>query len=353
MTEGKEMANVLSQPQTLQEAIVYFSDPERAFVYAVNLRWPNRNVTCPRCGGTQHSFLKTRLMWFCKGCKRQFSVKVGSIFEDSPLGMDKWMTAFWMVVNCKNGVSSAEMARTLKITQKSAWFMLHRIREVLANKSTEHTKIGGSGQEVETDEAFIGGVAKNMHKSRKLKLETIRGEERRGDIKLGKTAVLGMLDRDSRTVRAMVIPNVRRETLQNLILKNVKYGSKVYTDSAVAYDALHYRYIHDWVNHAEQYVKGQVHTNGLENFWSLFKRNLRGTYVSVEPFHLDRYLDEQVFRFNNRGGKKPAEKITDSDRFITAMSRVNGKRLTYAQLTGKQVDSLHHPAAETGAEETF
>jgi len=129
------MANKLSQPKTLQEAIVYFSDSERAFVYAVNLRWPGQHIICPRCSGTEHSFLRTRLMWFCKGCKRQFSVKVGSIFEDSPLGLGKWMTAFWMICNCKNGVSSAEMARTLKITQKSAWFMLHRIREVLAARN--------------------------------------------------------------------------------------------------------------------------------------------------------------------------------------------------------------------------
>ena len=182
-------------------------------------------------------------------------------------------------------------------------------------------------------------------------MQQIRGEQRGGDIKLGKTAVLGMLDRESRQIRTQVIPNVQRETLQNLILKNVKYGSKVYTDSAVAYDALQYRYIHDWVNHAERYVKGQVHTNGLENFWSLFKRNLRGTYVSVEPFHLDRYLDEQVFRFNNRSSKK--DKVTDADRFSRAMSRVAGKRLTYAKLTGKGVDSLHHPAAGTGETEPF
>jgi transposase-like protein len=341
----------MKHPETLQEAIVYFSDPERAFIQAVNMRWPDRKVTCPRCGGKEHSFLKTRLMWFCKGCKKQFSVKVGTIFEDSPISLDKWMTAFWMVVNCKNGVSSAEMARTLSITQKSAWFMLHRIREVLANKATDCTKIGGPGQVVESDEAFIGGIAKNMHKDRKLKLQQIHGEQRRGDIKLGKTAVLGMLDRDSRQIRTQVIPNVQRETLQNLILKNVKYGSKVYTDSAVAYDALQYRYIHDWVNHAERYVKGQVHTNGLENFWSLFKRNLRGTYVSVEPFHLDRYLDEQVFRYNHRGSKK--DKVTDADRFHRAMSQISGKRLTYAQLTGKGVDSLHHPAAGTGETEPF
>ena len=203
------MENKLSQPKTLQEAIVYFSDRERAFVYAVNLRWPGKKIICPRCSGTEHSFLSTRLMWFCKGCKRQFSVKVGSIFEDSPLGLDKWMTAFWMVCNCKNGVSSAEMARTLKITQKSAWFMLHRIREVLANKGFGNTsKLGGSGQEVESDETFIGGKARNMHKNRKEELQRIRGEQRLGDIHIGKTAVIGMLDRDAREIRTQVIPNV-------------------------------------------------------------------------------------------------------------------------------------------------
>ena len=159
------------------------------------------------------------------------------------------------------------------------------------------------------------------------------------------------MDRDAREIRTQVIPNVQRETLQNIILKNVKYGSKVYTDSAVAYELLHNRYVHEWVNHMERYVNGRVHTNGLENFWSLFKRNLRGTYVSVEPFHLERYLGEQVFRFNNRGGKKAEERVSDADRFVLAMSRVNGKHLTYAQLTGKGVDSLHHSAAETRTEE--
>jgi transposase-like protein len=345
------MAN-MKQPETLQEAIVYFSDPERAFVYAVNMRWPDRTITCPRCQGKEHSFLQTRLMWFCKGCKKQFSVKVGTIFEDSPITLDKWMTAFWMVVNCKNGVSSAEMARTLKVTQKSAWFMLHRIREVL--KSNSLYKLGGSdGGAVETDETFIGGKSINMHKNRKLKLQQIRGEQRRGDMYLGKTAVMGILDRGTREIRTKVIPNVKRETLQNEILKQVRYGSKVYTDSAVAHDALHWRYVHEFVNHAERYVNGQVHTNGLENFWSLFKRNLRGTYVSVEPFHLDRYLDEQVFRFNNRGGKKKEDRVTDAERFVKAMSQVAGRRLTYAQLTGKGVDSLHHSTAGEGQAEPF
>jgi transposase-like protein len=341
----------MKSPETLQEAIVYFSDPERTFVYAVNLRWPNQHVTCPRCGHDKHSFLKTRLMWFCKGCKKQFSVKVGTIFEDSPLGLDKWMVAFWMVVNCKNGVSSAEMARTLKITQKSAWFMLHRVREVLKNKTV--VKLGGSGGPVESDETFVGGNPKNMHRSRRIKLAAIRGQHKRGDIALGKPAVMGMLDRDAREIRTKVIPNVRRETLQNEILNNVEYGSKVYTDAAIAYESLGKTFVHEVVNHAREYVNGQVHTNGLENFWSLFKRNVRGTYVAVEPFHLDRYLDEQVFRFNNRGGKKRNERVTDGERFRKAVSLASGKRLTYAELTGKDIDALHHSTAGQGQTEPF
>jgi len=346
------MANINKAPRSLQEAIAYFAEPERAFVYAVNLRWPGKKISCPRCGHTEHSFLRTRLMWFCKGCKKQFSVKVGTIFEDSPLGMDKWMTAFWMVCNCKNGVSSAEMARTLKITQKSAWFMLHRVREVLKNRSVE--KLGSTGGAVESDESFIGPTPQKMHKERRAKLQQMRSEKRGSDVWPGKTAVIGMLDRDTREIRTKVIPNVKRETLQNEILKNIKHGSRVYTDSAVAYDNLGKTFVHEVVNHATEYVRGQVHTNGLENFWSLFKRNLRGTYVSVEPFHLDRYLDEQVWRFNNRGGKKPEQRVSDADRFTLAMSNASGKRLTYAQLTGKGVDSLHNETAGTRtAEEPF
>jgi|HubBroStandDraft_4_1064222.scaffolds.fasta_scaffold02748_6 transposase-like protein len=339
----------MKDPQTLQEAIAYFADPDRAFAYAVKMRWLGGEITCPRCGKAKHSFIKTRRIWFCYVCKKQFTVKVGTVMEDSPIGLDKWMVAFWMMCNCKNGISSYELHRTLGIRQQSAWFMLHRIREAMKHKSM--FKLGGTGGTVEADETYIGGKAINMHKSRKLKLQQIRGEERRGDVYLGKTAVQGILDRDLRQVRCKVIPNVKRETLQGEILKQVRYGSKVYTDSAIGYDLLHNRFVHDVVNHAERYVNGQVHTNGLENFWSLFKRNLRGTYVSVEPFHLDRYLDEQVFRYNNRATKD--NPLNDSDRFVLAMSQVAGKRLTYAQLTGKQVDSLHHETAGTGQEEPF
>jgi transposase-like protein len=321
-------------PRTLQEAITYFSNPEQAFVSAVNLRWPDGRIYCPRCSGEKHSFIKTRLLWFCKGCKRQFTVKVGTIMEDSPIGLDKWMTAVWMTVNCKNGISSWEIHRSLGITQKSAWFMLQRIREALSGKGFgKTTKMGGGheGSEVEVDETYIGGKTKNMHKARRIRaLGT--------GVHVGKTAVQGFLDRDLRQVRAEVVPNITRETLQSAVLKHIKYGTSVFTDDAVAYDMLKYKFVHDVVNHAKEYVRGRVHTNGLENFWSLLKRNLRGTYVAVEPFHLDRYLDEQVFRYNHRGSKE--HPVNDSKRFAIAMSQLSGKRLTYAQLTGKGTDSV-------------
>ena len=327
-------------PKTLQEAIVYFADPERAFAYAVKLRWPDGVIVCPRCGAAKNSFIKTRRLWFCYGCKRQFTIKVKTIFEDSPLGLDKWMTAFWMLANCKNGISSHELARTLGITQTSAWFMLQRIREVMKEKKFPKTKLGGgSGSEVEADETFIGGKAKNMHKGRRLLINQL------GEKFKGKAVVQGILDRELRKVRAAVVPNIKRETLQNAILSNVKHGTSVYTDDAVGYEHLHTRFVHDVVNHAETYVRGRVHTNGLENFWSLLKRTLRGTYVAVEPFHLDSYIDEQVFRFNNR------KDMNDSKRFKLAMSQVLGKRLTYAELTGKDTDSLHTSATGAGEAE--
>ena len=172
-----------------------------------------------------------------------------------------------------------------------------------------------------------------MHKSRKLRLHQIRSQQRRGDVYPGKTAVMGLLDREERKVVAAVIPNLRRDTLQAMVLSEVAPGAKLYTDTQASYDGLAKQYAHEVVNHMEEYVRGQVHTNGMENFWSLLKRGLNGTYVAVEPFHLDRYVDEQVFRYNNR--KTPKQNITDADRFNLALSQIVGKRLTYAEVTGK------------------
>lgn len=325
-------ASSMAKPKTLQEAIKYFADDANCIRVVAEMRWPH-GPACPACGHMQHYWLESQKRWKCKECWKQFSVKVGTIFEDSPISLDKWLIALWMLVNCKNGVSSYEIARDLGITQKSAWFVLQRLRLALRDGSVE--KLGGSGSEIEVDETFVGQKAKNMHKSRKQRLNAARGRMTASDSRyIGKTAVQGILDREQRKVRATVVPNLKRETLQERILSEVERGSTVYTDQAVSYEkALSKDYVHAMVNHLENYVDGRIHTNGLENFWSLLKRSLHGSYVAVEPFHLFRYVDEQVFRYNNRGTKKV--KIGDLDRFNLALSQIAGKRLTYSELTGK------------------
>jgi transposase-like protein len=312
----------MDAPKTLQNAIIYFSDPDRCFQYALNLRWPNGVVSCPRCGSEKHSFVKTRRIWFCAGCKRQFSLKVGTIFEDSPLGLDKWMCAYWMLCNCKNGISSCEIASALGITQKSAWFMMHRIRKTLHGDSA--IKFSG---EVEADETFIGGKARNMHIGKCQRRITGTGTK-------DKIAVMGILERGGQ-VHTTVIPNRKRVALQTEVRKHVEAGAALYTDALLSYNGLASDYAHQVVDHAVEYVNGRIHTNGLENFWSLLKRGISGTYVSVEPFHLFRYLDEQSFRYNNRKG------MNDQARFETAMQNVAGKRLTYNELIGLGAATSH------------
>ena len=304
-------------PKTLQDAIVYFSDPERCFAYATKLRWPEGKVTCPRCNTAKHSFIKTRRIWFCYTCKKQFTLKVGTIMEDSPITLDKWMTAFWMLCNCKNGISSYELGKALGIHQESAWFMLQRIRKVMKDDFFG-SKLGG---EVEVDETFIGGKARNMHVSERKRRITGTGTK-------DKTAVMGILERGGK-VRASVVPSRRKAVLQDEVRKHVTAGAALYSDALMSYDGLATDYAHQVVDHATQYVDGRVHTNGLENFWSLLKRGISGTYVSVEPFHLHRYLDEQMFRFNNR------KELDDAGRFDLAVRQIVGKRITFAQLTGK------------------
>ena len=319
------------QPKTLQEAMHYFSNPENCVRWLVAKRWPDGVVTCPTCGRTDATLISDQAKFRCKSAhkSREFSAKVGTIIEDSHIPLEKWLVVVWMVCNCKNGVSSWEIKRTVGVTQKSAWFMLQRVRlamQTAAQSTDPGSKLGGEGSEVEVDEAFVGGKAANMHRNRRVAYG-------RSNTHHGKTVVMGFLDRDAREIRTKIIPNVQRETLQSAVLSNVHHGTMVYTDNASGYDRLFELYAHEFVNHAECYVDGRVHTNGLENFWSLFKRNLRGTYVSVEPFHLFRYLDEQVFRFNNRGTKK--HPVSDFDRFERALSQIVGKRLTYSEVTGK------------------
>lgn len=321
------------QPKTLQEAIRYFGNPDNALAYMIRLRWPDGVVTCPACGRTDPMFLKNQRKWQCKSVhpKRQFSAKVGTVMEDSPIPADKWLSAVWLLSNCKNGISSYEVASALGITQKSAWFMMHRIRFGLSlnrKRFGSNSKLGGPENEIEVDETFVGGQKKNMHKNRAVRYEARGGAS-------GKTVVQGILDRTARQVRAKVMKNVTREVLQSEILSQVKHGTKVYTDDAVAYEqGLQSRFVHEFVNKTESYVNGRVHVNGVENFWSLLKRSLKGTYVAVEPFHLERYVDEQVFRYNNRK-HYDGTPISPAERFTLALPQFANKRLTYAELTGK------------------
>ncbi len=296
----------IAWPQTLIEAVRYFSDPDRSLRLLSKLRWPD-GVECPICGCKKVSFLSTRRLWKCSQThdRRQFSIKVGSIFEDSPLPLDKWLVAMWLIVNCKNGISSYEVARDLNVTQQTAWFMLHRIRKAMQRGSFE--KIGGAGP-VEANETFIGGLARNMHKAKKA-------EKIKGTGGAGKELVVGLLDRETGKVRVEHIPNRKKKTLQEYVKTHVASGAELFTDELASYTGLDADYVHKFVNHAEEYVRGNVHTNGIENFWSLLKRGLKGTYVSVEPFHLFRYLDEQAFRYNER-------KRTDGSRFVEAASTV-------------------------------
>lgn len=323
---------MFKEPKSLQDAVLYFSNQDNCIDYLSSRRWPD-GVICPICGSEKVSgFNPKRRTWKCGSHhpRREFSVKVGSLFEDSPIGLDKWLVAVWLLTNCKNGISSYELARDLQVSQKTAWFMLHRIRLGLAMPNT--VLMGGpEGGPVEVDETFVGGRIKNMHRS--VVREKFKGIASQAHNQ-NKTVVMGMRDRETRQIRAKVIPNVKRETLQNEILANIEKKSTVYTDAAQGYYNLAEKdFIHDTVNHLEEYVRGQVHTQGIENFWSLLKRGLKGTYVAVEPFHLDRYVSEQVFRFNNRTTKD--NPLTDSDRFALAISQIAGKRLTFAELTGK------------------
>jgi transposase-like protein len=315
------------EPKTLQQAIVYFADPKNCRDYLVARRWPD-GVICPKCGSRSVLFMEKYNRWNCreKHPSAQFTLKTGTVMEDSAIGIDKWLTAMWMVVNCKNGVSSYEISRTLGITQKSAWFLDHRIRLMLGAPTAE--KLGGEGGgPVEVDESFHGGSPKNWSLSKRASNKRFAPPGTKEPHE--KTAVVGLLDRKTRQVRAKVIPKVTREVLQDVILDSVEGKSTVYTDGWKAYSQLKtLDFVHETVNHLDEYVRGEVHTNGIENFWALLKRGLKGTYVAVEPFHLDRYVTEQVFRYNNR-------KMKDADRFDLAVRGMVGKRLTYAEVTGK------------------
>jgi transposase-like protein len=316
-----------SQIKTLQAAIQYFSDEQVCVDAVAQMRWPDGKAECPMCGGIEHYYLASRYIWKCKACKKQFSVKVGTVMEDSPIPLHKWLLAMWMIGNCRNGVSSYEVHRAIGVSQKSAWFMLQRIR--LAMRADDVVKIGGEGSTCEADETVIGGKLKYMHVKRKNEM----GMAGSGAYNRNKTVVMGVLDRNARKVRASVIPFAGRAPMEAMVRKHVEPGTMMHTDAHVGYDRLKNYFPHEVINHMEAYVRGQVTTNGIENFWSLLKRGLGGTYVAVEPFHLHRYVDEQVFRYNHR--KDGDVKLSDGDRFQALLAQVAGKRLTWAEVTGK------------------
>ncbi len=306
----------MKAPKTFLEAVRYFSDADTCLQFLVALRWP-RGVKCPQCGSKKVTFLEKAKLWKCKNAhpKQKFSVKVGTIFEDSPIGLEKWFPAMWLAANCKNGISSYELHRCLGVTQKTAWFMLQRIR--LAMQRGSLSKFRGI---CEADETYIGAKARYMHKNRRTGV---------GDAGIKKTPVQGILERGkgdklSRVV-LKVVPNTRRPELCGNVRAHVNAGATVCTDALMSYDDLEKDYDRQVIDHLECYARGHVHTNGLENFWSLLKRALKGTYVNVEPFHLFRYCDEQAFRFNER-------KDDDAGRFIKALRGVVGKSLKYAKL---------------------
>jgi len=312
------------EPTTLLEAIRFYSDLDVATKAFAALRWPDGPV-CPWCESKENFYTPSRRGWKCKACRKRFSPKVGTICEDSPIGFDKWLTAMWMIASDKNGISSWELHRALGVTQKSAWFMLQRIR--LAMQTGTFEKAAG---QVEVDETYIGGKARNMHKHvRERKITGTGGKD--------KTAVMGILERSGK-VRTKIVSGTKRKVLQEIVRQHVEPGAEVFTDALKSYDGLNPDYLHQVVDHAVEYVKGHVHTNGLENFWSLLKRTLKGTYVSVEPFHLFRYLDEQSFRYNERKDVQG-----DGGRFKSVVRGCAGKRLTYKHLTGKNStgDSTH------------
>ncbi len=308
----------METPKTLIEAIKFFSDKENCRQFMISVRWADGVVRCPNCGSDNVIYMEKSNLYFCrmKHAKAKFSLKVGTVFEDSPIGLEKWLPASWMLSNCKNGISSYELHRALGVTQKTAWFMLHRIRVAMTDTTG---KLGGGP--IECDETFVGGKIKNMHKSR---LQDGRKYQGQGN----KVVVMGMLERGGR-VKAKVMAGRKKDHIDPVMTENVEAGSHIITDEFPTYSFLSTPYNREIINHAMEYVNGHVHTNGIENFWSLLKRSLGGTYISVEPFHLDAYVSEQVFRYNNR------KDSDDSTRFASCIMGIQGKRLTYEEITGR------------------
>ncbi len=331
------MNTTTKNPETLQEAMVAYADPEAALSCMMKFVWPNGPV-CPQCHGKDYYFLKTRQSWKCKACHKQFTIKTGTIMEDSPLGLDKWLAAVWLLANAKNGISSYEVHRAIGVTQKTGWFLLQRIR--LAMKQGSFTKMSGT---VEADETYVGGKLRNFKKAKIAAMRKAAQKPGRPPNALagtgGKAVVMGLLERGQdgkcSRIHATLIEGAKKGHVQEVVRAKVEPGSIVMTDTLPSYQSLQDKYIHMAINHAVEYAKGRIHTNGMENFWALLKRTIKGTYIAIEPFHMIRYLDEQSFRFNHR-------KEDDAGRFAHVLECISGKRLTYRALIGETTTTVCH-----------
>ena len=267
------MMNNNDTPKTLLDAVKFYADFEHCKAVMIEARWPDGIVRCPICGSDHVAYLANARLWKCynKHPRPKFSLKVGTIFEDSPIPLEKWLPAVWLLADCKNGISSYELGRALGVTQKTAWFMLHRVRKAMG--SGTFLKLGG---EVEVDETFIGGKARSMHLAqRKRRITGTGGKD--------KTIVAGFVERGGK-VQTTVVPDRKKGTLQSEVKKRVEAGAALYSDDLESYQGLQGEYAHQVVDHAVQYVDGRVHTNTLENFWSLLKRGIHGTYCECRTF---------------------------------------------------------------------
>jgi len=291
----------------------HFDTDEKCRQHLEQSRWGN-TPTCPYCKSTNVNRFPNGKKFSCRGCRKNFSVTVGTIYENSKIPLNKWYLGTYILTNHSKGISSLQLASWLGITQKSAWFLNHRIREML--KETQPELLSN---EVEADETLWGGKAANKHKA-KWELDKQKPLE-------GKTPILGMVERGGKVV-TKVVDNISKEGIKDFIHHNVVKGSTLHTDELKAYKRLAKDYVHKTVNHSEgEYVKDGSHTNTIEGFWSLLKRQIHGIHHSVSPQHLQRYSDESAYRYNLR-------KVPQDQRFEDAIKRCEG-RLKYDQLTKK------------------